>query len=165
MSLIAQTAVVVLEVRNDKDRGNLVVTITPDQGAVHFFKYHHQPLGQHPEQIQQLVQMSKPTIRTKSIKIDIMPFLSEYWNVSKNVLEFKGVSLNSATQQVLKVEDRRINKEIGIMKRKKTIQETKEAKKVEKRSKILQKLEADETKFQEERARRIREAMADMETN
>lgn len=157
---------VVFEVRNDKCRGNIVVTIRPkDCKDVFFFKYHHQPIKQHPEQIQDLVEMSKPTIRTKSIKVNIMPFLSEYWNQTKNVFEFKGVELNSTKQQVLKVHERRINKEIGILKRKKTIEEKKIQARNEENKVILQKLISDEEMFQAKRAERIREAMSNMETN
>lgn len=163
---MSETAIVVLEVRNDKDRGNLVVTIRKlESEDVYFFKHHHQPINKHPEQIQRLVELSKPTTRTKSINVNIMAFVTQYFNVSKLAFEFKGVKLNSSNQQVSKVFNLRINKEIGILKRKQTIANTKEEKLAEKNRKILEKLASDEARFQAERAERIVTAMADMQTD
>lgn len=157
---MSEATTVVLEV----DRGNLVVTIRAlNSQNVFFFKYHHQPIDQHPEQVQHLVRLSKPTIRTKSIKVDIQSFITQYYNVSEKVFEFRGVPLNSTNQQVSKVMDRRINKEVGILKRKKTVEERKDAKTAEKNKKFLEKLASDEAKFQEERAKRIAAAKADMD--
>lgn len=156
-------AVCLLKVRNDKDRGNVIISIEKlGSSDICFFKYHNQTLDQHPEQIQQLVRTSKPTTRIKTIKVDIMDFITEYYNVSGDFFEFKGVKLNSTSQQVSKVIDRRIKKQIGIMKRKKTIAEGKAAKVEEKKRKIMEKLRSDEAKFQEERARRIVDAMTEM---
>lgn len=147
---------VIIEVRNDKDRGNLVMTIR-QRGNVNssFFKYHHQPINQHPEQIQRIVQLSKPTTRIKLIEVEIVQFVSEYWNMSGKFFEFKGVKLNSTDQQVSKVQDRLINKEIGALKRAKTIQDTKGIKKHEKNRQIREKLASDEAQFQIKRAERI----------
>lgn len=159
-----ETAFVVFEVINDKDRGNLALTIKPHGlDTLFFFKYHHQPIDQHPEQIQRIVQRSKPTSRKKSIKINIMPFLNEYWNVSGKFFEFKSIKLNSTSQQLAKVQERRINKEIGMMKRKNTLKEAKDRKILAENKKIRDKLDEDEAAFQVERARRIAAAMKDMQ--
>lgn len=159
------TAFVFFEVRNDKNRGNLVLTIRSAEKLedVHFFRYHHQTLDQHPEQMQNIVQRAGPTIRTKSIKVDIFPFLIQYWNLTGKFFEFKGVKLNSSEQQVSMVYERRIKKEVGIIKRKKTILNSKEQKLAKKNQQMLAKLQSDEQKFQVERAERIRVARADME--
>lgn len=156
---------VIFEVRNDKDRGNLVLTIRSQEMSdnVHFFKYHHQPINQHPEQIQRVVRQAKPTVRTKSVKIDIISFSAHYWNVSGKFFEFKGVKLDSTEHQLFKVQERRINKDIAATKRKHTIEVSK---KQDKNQAIREKLARDEENFQLERAKRIKAAMVDMmETN
>lgn len=151
---------VIFEVRNDKDRGILVLTISLQETSynVHFFKHHHQPINQHPEQIQRIVREAKPTTRTKSVKVDITSFAPQYWNVTGKFFEFKGMKLNSTEHQLLKVQESKINKEIGAIKRKKTF----EASKKNKNQAIREKLVSDEAKFQLERAKRIKTAMADM---
>lgn len=160
---MTDVAIVVLNVLNDKDRGNLVISIRKsDNEDTYFFKYDHQPLAKHPEQIQHLVRTSKPTTRAKSITVNIMDFITQYCNLTSGMFEFRGVKLNSTSQQVATVIDRRINKELGIMKRKKTIADGKAAKVDEKNRKIREKLLSDEAAFQQERARRIVEAMANM---
>lgn len=152
------------EVRNDKDRGILVLTISLEEMSynVHFFKYHHQPIDQHPEQIQRIVRHARPTTRTKSVVVDITSFSALYWNVSGGFFEFKGIKLDSSENQILKAQKTRINKEVGAIKRKQTI----EAKKKDKQEAIREKLARDEAEFQLERARRIKEAVQDkMETD
>lgn len=152
------TANVVIEIRNDKDRGNLILTIRrEDEDNVYFFKYHHQAVHHHPEQIQQIVASSKPTTRTKSIKVNILGFMRQYWNGS--FFEFKGVELNSAGKQSTKVYNRLLNKEVGKIKRKQTIEESKQIKLQQKNDKIRQKILDDEAAFQIERAKRITELM------
>lgn len=159
-----ENCLVIFEVRNDIDRGILVLTISLEEMSqnVHFFKLHHQPINQHPEQVQRIIRQAKPTTRTKSVNIDVTPFSALYWNVPGKFFEFKGVKLNSTKQQLFKAEEMKINKEVGAIKRKKTI----EAKKKDKGQAIREKLESDEKNFQLERARRIKEAMKDlMETD
>ncbi|KAG4079356.1 hypothetical protein HA402_008048 [Bradysia odoriphaga] len=152
------TAMVFFEVRNDKDRGNLVLTIRKEGNAdVHFFRFHHQPVKHHPEQIQQIIQQSKPSARTKSIKVDIISFGRQYW--SGTDFEFKGVKLNSTKKQASTVYNRLINKEVGLLKRKKTVEETKQKKIKEKNGKMTRKFQEEESAFQIERARRIASAM------
>ncbi len=153
-----------IEVRNDKDRGILVLTICLEEMSynVHFFKYHHQPIDQHPEQIQRIVRQARPTIRTKSVFVDITPFSAIYWNVTDRFFEFKGVKLNSSENQIHKAQETKISKEIGAIKRKLT----NEAKKKDKQQAIREKLANDEKEFQLKRARRVKEAMEDqMETD
>lgn len=155
-----ENSLTVFEVRNDIDRGNLVLTISLEGMShnVHFFKHHHQPINQHPEQIQRIVRQAKPTTRTKSVKVNITSFLPIYWNVSGKHFEFKGVKLNCTEYQLFKVQETRINKEIGAIKRKKTI----EASSKNKIQSIREKMEIDEEKFQLERAKRIKAAKADL---
>lgn len=160
-----QVAIVFFEVRNDKDRGNLILTVRPQQisGNVNFFRYNHQPIDQHPEQMRLIVKHSNPTMRTKTIKVDIMPFLIQYWNFADSFFEFKGVKMNNTEQQISIVQNRRTNKEVAQIKRRKTIQDSKQRKVVDKNLQIVQKLQSDEEKFQIERAERIRAATADMQ--
>ncbi len=99
------SAVVVLQIRNDKERGILVLTIRQaDSDVVFFFKPHHQPLRQHPIQVQEIVKRSNPTARTKTL-----------------TLEFMGVVLSSTDDQSKKTYNRLLNKEVGAIKRKETI--------------------------------------------
>lgn len=154
-----ENGLVIFEVRHDIDRGILVLTIRSEEMShnVHFFKYHHQPIDQHPEQIQDIVRQTKPTSRTKSVVIDISSLLAQYWNVSGEFFEFKGVKLNSTEKQIAKVQERKINKEVGAIKRKQTIETTKKNKK----QAMKDKLASDEAAFQLERAKRIKAAMVD----
>ena len=50
-----------------------------------------------------------------------MPFLIQYWNNIGMIIEFRGQKLSSAAQQVEQVHERRINKELGIIKRQETV--------------------------------------------
>lgn len=158
------TAFVFLEIRNDKDRGNLILTITPEElSAVSFFDYQHQPVSRHPEQIQEIVRKAKPTTRTKSIRVDIMPFLSQYYNVAGKFFEFKARKMNSTEQQNSQVRTMRLNKEIGALKRKRTVAELKEQRIIEKNRKIREEMAKDEEKFQQERAERLAAVRNDMQ--
>lgn len=68
---------VIFEVRLDIDRGIIILTIRKDeQDNVCFFRFHHQTIDCHPEQVQQIVRSHKLTVRTKSIKVNIYGFLS-----------------------------------------------------------------------------------------
>lgn len=151
----------VFEVRNDKDRGVLVLTIRWEEADfnVHFFKYQHQPIAQHPEQIQSIVRLAKPKTRTKSVRVNIVSFAAIYWNVSAKFFEFKGLKLDSNENQVARAQEIRINKEVGIIKRK----ITSEVSKKNKDEAVREKLVSDERKFQLERAKRIKEAMGNKE--
>lgn len=152
------TAYVFFEIRNDKDRGNLILTARRyEDNDVCFFNYHHQAINQHPEQMQQIVALSKPTTRTKTIRVDIMGFLRNYWNGTS--FEFKGVQMNTTQLQSAKVYKRLLNKEVGIMKRKETIAESKQKKVEEKKKKIAEKLQKAEAAFQEEQAKRLADLM------
>lgn len=68
------------------------------------------------------------------------------------------MKLNCTEHQIFKVHETRINKEIGTIMRKKTI----EASTKNKHQEIRAKLKSDEEKFQLERARRIKAATSDM---
>lgn len=152
------TAFVFFEIRNDKDRGNLILTVRRQEGdEVCFFKYHHQAINQHPEQMQQIVLSSKPTTRTKTIRVDIMGFIRNYWNGTS--FEFKGVQMNTTRKQSAKIYERLLNKDVGKMKRKETIAESKQKKVEANNKKIRDKLQEDEAKFQAERAKRLAELM------
>lgn len=153
------TAIVFFEVRNDKDRGNLILTIRREEAPdiIAFFKYHHQAINQHPEQVQQIVGQSKPTTRTKTIKVDVLGFIRQYWDGA--YFEFKGVKLITTENQSARVYSRLVNKEVGKIKQKQTIAESKEKKLEEKNKKIRQGLASAEAKFQQERAKRIAEVM------
>lgn len=149
------TEEVLFEIKNDKDRGNLILTVRQNgNDNVWFFKYHHQPISQHPEIVQQIVGASKPTARTKTIRVNIMDFQRQYWNGKS--FEFKGVVLNSMEKEKTEVYNRLINKEVGAKKRKQTIEESKQKKLEAKKNKLV----ADEAAFQAERALRIAELFA-----
>ncbi len=150
---------VVFEVKLDKDRGIIVLTIRKEEyDDVWFFRFHHQPLNCHPEQVQQTIRSHNITSRTKSIKVNIYGFLYHYWNEEVESFEFKGVKLNSTTQQLAKVQHRKINKEIAGLKRKETVRKNQQDK-LELQKELNEKLE---NEFQLERAKRIASATAEI---
>lgn len=152
------TAIIVLQVRNDKERGILVLTIRQVQNeTLYFFKPHHQPLRQHPSQVQEIVKRSSPTTRTKSVTFDAITFLRQYWNGT--TFEFMGVILTSTDDQVSKTYSRLLNKEVGAIKRKEVIATKKQEKAAAELKKRTDKLFRDEQAFQVERARRIHELL------
>lgn len=153
---------VVFGVRNDKYRGLLVESLKAPSSNVFFFKYEDQPLTRHCEQMQTIVR-SANVKRCKQIHVDISPFLHEYFNLSDDTFMFRANKMNSVNQQIQKVQNMRTNKEIGILKRKITIADSKKAKEEEKHKKVLEKWRKDEENFQIERAKRIAELMARME--
>lgn len=148
--------IVLFEIRNDKDRGNLILTVRRvDEDNVWFFQYQHQPITQHPENVQEIVRTSKPSLRTKTIKVNITDFIRHYWNGKS--FEFKAVQLNSSGKQIAKVYERLANKEVGAAKRNITMKESKEKKLEEKNNKLREKRQKDEAAFQVEKAKRITE--------
>ncbi len=49
-------SLVIFEVKNDKHLGILIVTIRDAKDyVIHFFRDHHQPISQHPEQVREAV--------------------------------------------------------------------------------------------------------------
>lgn len=134
------SAQIVLQVRYDKELGILILTIRKEENeTTYHFKQHHQVLRRHPIQVQELIKRSKPTARIKSVTIDALPFLRQYWN--GKTFEFMGAKLNTAEDENAKVYDRLLNKEIGTKKRLATIK--------------AKKLAKDELAFQEKRAQRL----------
>lgn len=156
---------VVFEVKLDKDRGILVLTIRKEEkDDVCFFRFHHQPLNCHLEQVQQVIRSQKVTARRKSVKVNIYSFFSHYWNEQKKHFEFKGIKLNSTGQQMVDMQERQINKEIRLMNRREARETvTKEQKEAEKWKKLTEKYAEQEAQFQLRRAKRIAEAVQDIE--
>ncbi|KAJ6647755.1 hypothetical protein Bhyg_02978, partial [Pseudolycoriella hygida] len=116
---------VVFEVRLDKDRGIIILPIRKlEHENVYFFRFHHQQLDCHPEQVQAIVRSHKVTVRTKSIK------------------------------------EMKINKEAGLLKRKQATGTKKETQ----MEKIRKKLQEEEAQFQLNRAQRIAEVNADIQS-
>lgn len=152
---------VVFEVKLEKDRGIVVLTIRKEEEEeVHFFRFHHQPLSCHPEQLQAAIRSNKVTARTKSVTVNIYGYCAHYWNGAKNYFEFKGVQLNSNVQQLRTVMNTRINKEIGVLKRKASGGTSRKEAEIEA---LKEKNDQFEKEFQEERAKRIAAAMADIQ--
>lgn len=150
---------VVLEVKLDKDRGIIVLTIRKEEhDDVCFFRFHHQTLKCYPEQLQQVIRSHNITARTKSVKVNIYGYLSHYWNEEDKCFEFKGVKLNSSKQQLAKVQNYKINKEIASLKRKETVRTNQQ----EKLKDLKEKNAKLEEEFQLERAERIAEATAEI---
>lgn len=114
-------------VRNDKNRGLLIETLKAPNSDVYFFKYSDQPLTRHCEQMQAVVRKAN-VIRSKKLQVDLAEFLHEYYRNADNSIVFRATKLNSVSQQVEKVNEMRLNKEIGAIKRKKTLSEAKEKK-------------------------------------
>lgn len=141
-------------VRNDKFRGLLVETFETSNGNQYFFKYHQQPLMKHCEQLQILVKKTNIQ-RAKKLHVDMTPFLHEYMRVSDGAIIFQETKLESVANQIEKVYTMRINKEIGIAKRKQTMAANKQAKINASNKKIKDRYESAEAEFQAERARRI----------
>lgn len=108
---------VVFEVKLDKDRGVIILTVRKDENDnVCFFRFHHQPIHCRPEQVQQIIRSHKVMARTKSINVNIFSFLSQYWNDNGNCFEFNGVKLNSNEHEIAKLQNAKVNKEIGLFK-------------------------------------------------
>ncbi len=149
---------VLFDVKNHKELGILVLSIRETgRDNVFFFKPHQQPLRHHPEQIREIVKDANPTARKKSIKVNISAFARVYWNGTE--FQFMGVKLKSTEERIEKVYQRLINKELGAIKRKDTI-EANAKKKAEEMDQILRaKQRKAEKLFQTERAMRIAEVM------
>lgn len=147
---------VIFEVRNDKDRGLLIESLKAPDSDVYFFKRDDQPLRRHCEQMQIIVRKAN-VLRSKKLKVDLSEFIHEYYRSADKSIVFRATKLKSVTQQIEKVHEMTINKEVGVMKRKSTIAQNKEAKIAEKQEKILAKMKENEEKFQVERKKRIDE--------
>lgn len=151
---------VVFEVKLDKDRGIIVLTIRKyELEDVWFFRFHHQPLKCHPEQLQQVIRSHNITSRTKSVKVNIFGYLSHYWNEEDKCFQFKGVKLNSSKHQLAKAQNCKINKEIASLKRKEAVRTNQQLKLKD----LKEKNEKLEEEFQLERAKRIKEAKAEID--
>lgn len=155
-----------IQIVQDKDRGTLILSIKPKNNLkeVLFFKYQDQVIERHPEQVQNLVRKCKPTNRVKKIDVDISEFLFVYYNCVTNKFEFRGCELRSAAVQAEEVYNRKINKEIGILKRKMTIEDRKQEKIAAKQQIFMERIRDHEKQFQIERARRITELMKEKGT-
>lgn len=93
--------------------------------------------------------------RARKLHIDITPFLHEYLQVSDSSIMFRGTKLESNYDQIEKVYTMRLNKEVGIAKRKQTMAAKKQEKIIAHNNEV-KKLYADaEAEFQAERARQI----------
>lgn len=101
--------VVEFTVRNDRQHGILIEQLEY-KDDVFFFKRHDMPLHRHCEQVQRIVE-AVGVRRTKKIRIDTAEFSYEYF--ADNVPRFKGCVLNSTKQQMKKIADLYVNKEIG----------------------------------------------------
>lgn len=141
--------IVIFGVRYSKDRGILIETISTINEEV-FFKFHHQPLNRHCEQVQNLIRAANVK-RAKKVTMDITMFSYEYFQ--NNTFMFKGTALKSEKSQIGQVCDLILNKEIGALKRRNTITANK-AKNIQE---MNAKMEAAEIDFQNKRARRIHE--------
>lgn len=146
-------------VRNDSSRGIIIESLqTLDKAAVYFFKYNDQPLSRHCEQVQNIIRKADVK-RAKKIQVDLSEFLHEYWNDSSKRVEFRGTKLNSVDQQIAKVHELRVSKEIGATKRAVTMAAKKKTKELQKKQKILVQMEEKEQKFQAERIKYINEVV------
>lgn len=153
-------------VRNDKTRGILLESFeaylpTADDDAKkneYFFKWHDQPLKRHCVKIQNIV-TSANVLRSKRIRVNIAPFLDEYYRTSDKSFRFKGTKLINAIEQKEKNRNMVINKEVGIQKRKQTIAGKKAREVEEYNRKFQENLEKEEAAFLEERNRRLAEIM------
>lgn len=85
------------------------------------------------------------------------PFIHEYFQMGNETVVFKGNNLNSTTQQVKKVQEQAMNKEIRLIKRQHTIADKKEATTDQKNARLSLELTVHEENFQLDRARRISE--------
>lgn len=155
--------IVILKVTNHKELGILILSICQaGSDSISYFKPYQQPLRKHPEEIREIVKNANPTSRKKSIKVDISDFLREYWNGTE--FEFKGVKLKSTEEQTQMVYQRLMNKELGAVKRKHTIEENKKRKAEEVDQKLREKRLKAEELFQSERAFRIAEVWKVLDT-
>lgn len=145
--------VVVFTVRNDKDRGILIEQLEYNND-IYFFKHHDMSLHRHCDQIQNIVR-SVGVQRSKKIRVDTAEFCYEYF-VDK-VPSFKRCFLNSTKQQMKKVADACINKEIGAKKRSTTVANNKERKIEERKIGILERMKAADDYYQAERKKRMEE--------
>lgn len=145
---------VIFGVRNCSSRGLLIESIENNNGGVFLLKYQDQPMDKHCTQMQNILR-SANVKRARKITIDISGFFNEYQNPIDKSAWFKGIKLESVDQQIKKTLTKRINIDVGIIKRKKTIQDNKETKAAKKKEDLEKKLALVERSFQEERTRRI----------
>lgn len=148
-----------MQIVQDIDRGALILSIQTKsiENTVFFFKYEDQVIQRHPEQVRNLVRKCKPTKRVKKIDVDISDCLFVYYNSATSKFEFRGCELRSTAIQAKEVIDRKVNKEIGILKRKMTMEKRKEEKEATKEKNLQERIKEQENQFQIERARRITE--------
>ena len=80
------------------------MTVRPigNMDNVHFFKYQHKPIDQHPEQMHHIVQRAKdPQVEPSRSRLTLclsskrVAFLIQYWNNNGKFFEFRGQKLNS----------------------------------------------------------------------
>ncbi len=148
-------------VRNCKLRGVIIESIQfNDCDDVYFFKYHNQSIDNHCLQVQNIMRRANVK-RAKKIKVDISDFVHEYFNPAHGTVWFKGIKLESSTQQLIKTMTKQMNIDVGVKKRIFTNHDNKAAKAAEKRNNINLKAERVEKVFQEERAKRIHELVTE----
>lgn len=148
--------VVVFAVRNDKQRGILIESITTNTKMQYFFKHHDQPLHRHCINLQNII-LSTKVIRSKKITVDITSFVHEYYDNSRDTMRFRNCDLISTQQQIQKVRDMNVNKIIGKIKQQKTIAKKKQADIEKHNQELAAKFIKEEEDFQNALALRIAE--------
>lgn len=144
----------IFEVRYDQNRGLLIDSLGTPDGNIFYFKDHDKPVQKHCVEMQNIVRGAKIQ-RTKKLRIEISSFAHEYIRHSDNTVMFRGTKLVSAEDQKNKVYATRLNKEVGIAKRKQTMSANKQAKIDERNDKILLQRQDAELKYKAELKRRI----------
>lgn len=148
--------IVEFTVRSDKFRGILIESISKNGSDWHYFRYHDQPLDRHCIQLQSIIR-SENVKRSRKIVVNVINFYHEYVHPVDKTFQFKGTKLMSSVDQFVNSSNLTINKEIGQMKRASTIAQKKQQTIVEHNEKLKAKKAAEESAFQIERAKRIRE--------
>lgn len=138
-------------VRHDKWRG-IVIEKFETESNEYFFKYHDQAIHRHCAQIQEIVRVTDVK-RTKNISVDISKFQHEYFR--SKIATFKGCVLESVNNQITKVVQSAITKEIGSAKRSITVAKNKQRKIEERNTKISTRMDAIEDFYKEQREIRM----------
>lgn len=123
-------------VRHDKWRGILIEKFETESNEF-FFKYRDQAIHRHCVQIKEIVRVTDVK-RSKKISVDIVKFQHEYF--SNKIATFKGCALDSVNNQITKVCQSAITKEIGAAKRSITVAQNKQRKIEEHNTKISSKM-------------------------
>lgn len=153
-------AEVIFTVFKHKTEGLLIKSIREANSQNEFyFRTKDQPIDRHCPFIQEAIK--KANVKgTKGVLVDLTDCVSLYVNTVDGSFQYNAVKLKSTQDELIRQYQLRINKEIGQIKRKFTMEDKKnEEPPSVYNARLKAKYAAEEAMFQQERARRIDEVM------